>query len=149
LAWDGHAMIYENGRELAASQRFARQAQLICADIDLERLRNEHMRLSSFRDAQRLHQHALAPFRTVPFRLDLPHKYFSLERGIERFPYVPANAASRDERCFEAYNIQVAGLIQRLQSSGLQKIVIGISGGLDSTQALIVAARAMDQLQWP
>jgi NAD+ synthase (glutamine-hydrolysing) len=149
LAWDGHAMIYENGRELASSQRFAQEEQLICADIDLERLSNERMRLTSFHDAQRLHKSTFAGFRTVEFTLDLPREKVLLERTLERFPYVPANAASRDERCFEAYNIQVSGLMQRLESSGLKKVVIGISGGLDSTQSLIVAARAMDKLGWP
>jgi len=149
LAWDGHAMIFENGRQLAASQRFSRDAQLICADIDLERLSGERMRLTSFRDAQRVHQSTFAGFRTVEFTLDIPQENIPLERDIERFPYVPANAARRDERCFEAYHIQVSGLIQRLQSSGLQKLVLGVSGGLDSTQALIVAARAMDELKWP
>jgi len=149
LAWDGHAMIYENGRELAASQRFSREEQLLCADIDLQRLASERMRLTSFHDAQRLHKSTFAGFRTVPFTLDLPSQSIALERDVERFPYVPAGAARRDERCYEAYHIQVAGLIGRLQSSGLKKLVLGVSGGLDSTQALIVAARAMDELQWP
>src|SRR5581483_7283792 len=67
-------------------------------------------------------------------------------REVERFPYVPNDPAVRDERCYEAYNIQVHGLTQRLEATGIKKVVIGVSGGLDSTQALIVAARAMDRL---
>jgi NAD+ synthase (glutamine-hydrolysing) len=69
-------------------------------------------------------------------------------RDVERFPYVPNDPALRDERCYEAYNIQVHGLMKRLQSTGIEKIVIGVSGGLDSTHALIVAAKTMDRLGW-
>ncbi|MEO6907975.1 MAG: NAD(+) synthase, partial [Abditibacteriaceae bacterium] len=146
LAWDGHAMIFENGSELAQSQRYCNKAQLICADIDLERLGNERMRITSFRDTARLHKNTLDGFRTIHFSLPIPQEKVLLQREVERFPYVPASAAKRDERCFEAYHIQVQGLTQRLKSSGLEKIVIGISGGLDSTHALIVAAKAMDEL---
>ena len=72
-----------------------------------------------------------------------------IEIAVERFPFVPSDRRQRDERCFEAYNIQVHGLVKRLQSSGLQRVVIGISGGLDSSQALIVAAKTMDRLKLP
>lgn len=149
LAWDGHAMIFENGRELAQSKRYCSEAQLMCADIDLERLSNERMRLTSFRDTARLHKSTFESFRTIKFTLPIPQEKVLLQRQIERFPYVPASSIKRDERCFEAYHIQVQGLTQRLKSSGLEKIVIGISGGLDSTHALIVAAKTMDELGWP
>ena len=149
LAWDGHAMIFENGRELAQSNRYCSEAQLICADVDIERLSNERMRLTTFRDTARVHKSTFKDFRTIKFTLPIPQEEVLLQRHIERFPYVPASAVKRDERCFEAYHIQVQGLTQRLKSSGLEKVVIGISGGLDSTQALIVAVRAMDNLGLP
>lgn len=149
LAWDGHAMVYENGELLAESERFASDQQVILADIDLERLAQDRMRLTSFGDAVHDNQERLRKFRRVEFQLAMPEGEVPLLRGVERFPYVPNNAAERDERCFEAYNIQVHGLQQRLASSGINKLVIGVSGGLDSTHALIVAARTMDRLGLP
>ena len=71
----------------------------------------------------------------------------ALERPIERFPYVPSDPAKLRDNCYEAYNIQIQGLAQRLMSSRTEKAIIGVSGGLDSTQALIVVCRAMDQLE--
>src|SRR5262249_2197246 len=73
----------------------------------------------------------------------------SLSRHIQRFPYVPSDPLARDERCQEVYNIQVQGLAKRLEATRLQRAVIGISGGLDSTQAALVVARAFDQLKLP
>jgi NAD+ synthase (glutamine-hydrolysing) len=73
----------------------------------------------------------------------------ALERAIERYPYVPADTAERDERCEETYRIQVQGLATRLRATGIQKLVIGVSGGLDSTHALVVAVQAMDELGLP
>ena len=148
LAWDGHALIYENGNLLAESKRFADHEQIISADIDLERLVQDRMRLTSFNDAVALHRQQLEAVRTVDFTFHTPQAT-GLHRQVERFPFVPSDAARRDEQAFEAYNIQVHGLMQRLRATGIQKIVIGISGGLDSTQALIVAARTMERLQLP
>ncbi|NWF78597.1 MAG: NAD(+) synthase [Chloroflexi bacterium] len=149
LAWDGHALIYENGERLAESARFADGAQLILADVDLERLLQDRMRQSSFSDAASDYRATLQAMRFVPFAFTPPPGELPLLRTIERFPYVPNDPATRDERCYEAYNIQVHGLLQRLQATGINRIVIGISGGLDSTQALIVAARTMDRLGLP
>lgn len=149
VAWDGHALIYENGNMLSESERFANHAQRISADIDLDRLRQERMRLSSFGDTVQRYREQLANVRHVPFELKPPVVDVPLRREVERFPFVPQDPTSRDERCFEAYNIQVSGLEQRLQSSGIKKIVIGVSGGLDSTQALIVACRTLDRLGLP
>ncbi len=149
LAWDGHALIYENNELLAESERFASDEQVITADIDLERLAQDRMRLTSFNDAVGDHRERLRSLRRVEFTLNVPASVVTLQRRVERFPYVPGDAQVRDERCYEAYNIQVHGLLQRLVSSGIQHVVIGVSGGLDSTQALIVAARAMDRLGWP
>ncbi len=149
LAWDGHALIYENGERLGETERFATSEQLLVADIDLERLVQERMRLSSFQDSVGDHRAHLQTFRPVPFDFIVPQDAKTLNRPLERFPYVPDDPAQRDEHCYEAYNIQVHGLMKRLTSTGLEKVIIGVSGGLDSTQALIVAARTMDRLGLP
>lgn len=150
LAWDGQALIYENGEALAESERFQRRAQLITADVDLERLSRERMRQGSFGASVRRHAEDLRGFRTVGFELGLDRgQRLALQRRVERFPYVPSDRSRRDERCHEVYNIQVQALVQRLASSGIHKLVIGVSGGLDSTHALLVAARAMDQMGLP
>jgi NAD+ synthase (glutamine-hydrolysing) len=148
LAWDGHALIYENNEKLAESERFPQDAQLIFADVDLERLAQDRMRLTSFADAARDHAETLRAMRKISFDFTPPRAGStpSLKREVERFPYIPNDPNLRDERCFEAYNIQVHGLMKRLEFTGIQKIVIGVSGGLDSTHALIVAARTMDRL---
>jgi NAD+ synthase (glutamine-hydrolysing) len=150
LAWDGQALVCENGELLAESERFQRRSQLVTADVDLERLARERMRQTSFGQSVRLHAALLAGFRRQPFTLGLDREQpLALRRRVERFPYVPADHSRRDERCQEVYSIQVQGLTQRLASSGIQKLVVGISGGLDSTHALLVAARAMDALGLP
>jgi NAD+ synthase (glutamine-hydrolysing) len=149
LAWDGHALIYENGERLAESQRFADQEQLIRADVDLERLVADRVRTTSFTDSVHDHRQRLQDIRRVEFELGIPRTEVPLVRNVERFPYVPADPASRSERCNEVYRIQVQGLTTRLRATGIKKAVIGVSGGLDSAQALIVAARSMDQLGLP
>ncbi len=149
LAWDGHAMIYENNDLLAESERFASEEQIIVADIDLERLVQDRMRMTSFNDSAGVHQERLRAMRRIPFAFEIPETSGPLMREVERYPYVPNDPALRNERCFEAYNIQVHGLMKRMISTGIEKIVIGVSGGLDSTQALIVAAKAMDRLGHP
>ena len=149
LAWDGDALIYENNELLAESERFASDEQLIFGDIDLERLAQDRMRTTSFADAAADHREHLRTMRRVAFDFAAPPGAITLERAVERFPYVPNDPLKRDERCYEAYNIQVHGLMKRLASTGIERIVIGVSGGLDSTQALIVAARTMDRLGLP
>lgn len=144
LAWDGQTMIYENGRLLAQSERFPKGDRLSIADIDIELLRSERLRMGTFDDNRRHHKHSLA-FRRIDFRLDPPAGDIGLRRDIERFPFVPSDPQRLEQDCYEGYNIQVAGLEQRLDALGHPKIVIGVSGGLDSTHALIVAARAMDR----
>lgn len=149
LAWDGHAMICENGNLLAESERFSQKSQIIYADIDLDRLVQDRMRMTSFGQNARTHRDIVSRFRTVPFHIDIPKKKLYLNREYPRYPYIPADQTMRNQRCYEAYNIQVNGLSKRLQSSGIQNLVIGVSGGLDSTHALIVAARTMDLLELP
>ena len=149
LAWDGHAMAFENGTLLAESPRFAREPGLTFADLDLDRLEADRMRQNSFGESARRHRDEVARFRTVEFSLPLFRGRLPLERGIEKFPYVPGDPATRDARCEEVYRIQVAGLATRMRATGTKKLVIGVSGGLDSTQALLVCARAMDELALP
>jgi NAD+ synthase (glutamine-hydrolysing) len=150
LAWDGHAMVYENGDLVAESERFHYRSQLVVAELDLERLTQERMRQNSFGQCVQYYREDLRQFRQINFNIEIPKTGRLLcERKIERFPYVPADPVLRDRRCYEAYNIQVQGLVKRLQSSRISKVVIGVSGGLDSTHALIVAARALDLLELP
>ena len=149
LAWDGHAAIFEHGDLLAETERFAKDSTLVMADVDLGRLRQERMRFNTFGDCAREQSQRTAGFRTVSFRLDAPDDPVALRRVIERFPFVPSDPAKLREHCYEAYNIQIQGLATRLQASKTERAVIGVSGGLDSTQALIVAARAMDRLDLP
>ncbi|MFJ6727170.1 NAD(+) synthase [Streptomyces sp. NPDC091281] len=149
LSWDGQTMIYENGALLAETERFAQTDQYATADVDLDLLRQERMRTGSFDDNRRTHAARTAGFREVAFRLDPPRTDLGLRRRVERFPFVPADAERLAQDCYEAYNIQVAALQQRMASIGDPKIVIGVSGGLDSTHALIVAAKAMDRAGRP
>jgi len=149
LAWDGQAVIYENSDKLAESERFPGNGHMILADVDLERLRQDRARLTSFNDAVADHRERLKQFRRVPFRVDPPVTEIPLERAVDRFPYVPADVATLDEHCYEAYNIQVHGLKKRLEATGIDSVVIGVSGGLDSTHALIVAAKTFDRLGLP
>jgi NAD+ synthase (glutamine-hydrolysing) len=149
LAWDGQALICENGDLLVEAQRFAKEEQLICADIDLGRIAADRATTSSYGDSIHDHLADIAGFRRVEFELGISEPRVPLRRRLERFPYVPADAATRNERCEEVYNIQVRGLETRLKATGIEKVVIGVSGGLDSTHALIVVARAMDRLGLP
>lgn len=148
LAWDGQTMVFENGVMLAQSERFPKGERRSVADVDLDLLRSERLRMGTFDDNRR-HHRTSESFRRIDFRLDPPGGDIGLRREIERFPFVPANRERLEQDCYEAYNIQVAGLEQRLRALDFPKIVIGISGGLDSTHALIVAARAMDREERP
>ena len=150
LAWDGQAIIYENGELLAESERFLDTSHLVFADVDLGRLSRERMRQTTFGQSVRRYADEVSAFETIRFGLELPlNRALPLDRAVERFPYVPSEAKRRDERCNEVYNIQVQALVQRLSASGISKVVIGISGGLDSTHALLVCAKAMDRLKLP
>ena len=146
LAWDGQAAIFECGDQLAETERFEKDSTIVQADIDLGRIRQERLRNGGFADNAREQGAGVSRFRRIEFALDAPKKSVPLQRAIERFPYVPSDPAKLRDNCYEAYNIQVQGLAQRLQSSRVQRAVIGVSGGLDSTQALLVTCRAMDLL---
>ena len=148
LSWDGQTSIHENGALLASTERFPADSSWCITDIDLDLLRQERMRQNSFNDcAERFLDADSGPI--VDFTLDPPHGDIGLRRQVDRFPFVPDDPSRLAQDCYEAYSIQVYGLKQRLRSIGEPKVVIGVSGGLDSTHALLVAARAMDELGRP
>jgi NAD+ synthase (glutamine-hydrolysing) len=147
LSWDGQTMVYEVGDLLDETDRFPDGPRRSIADVDLDRLRQERLRQGTFDDNRRaLGERA---FRTIPFAVRPPEGDIGLRRKVDRFPFVPDDPERLALDCYEAYNIQVSGLEQRLQAIGGPKVVIGVSGGLDSTHALIVAAKAMDRLGRP
>lgn len=149
LAWDGHALIYENNDLLTESERFADREQMITADLDLERLLQDRMRSNTFNESSSDARPRVSAIRRIDFEFHLPVDPVPLARHVGRFPYVPSQARERDQRCYEAYHIQVHGLMKRLSAAAIQRVVIGVSGGLDSTQALIVAAKTFDRLGLP
>lgn len=145
LAWDGQTMIYENGVLLAESERFPRGERRSVADVDTELLAAERLRMGTFDDNRRQFADRTSDFRRIEFTLSPPAGDIGLLRAIERFPFVPSDPQRLQQDCYEAYNIQVSGLEQRLRALNFPTVVIGVSGGLDSTHALIVAAKAMDR----
>ena len=157
LSWDGQTMIYEVGVVLDETERFPQGARRSVADVDLDQLRQERLRMGTFDDNRRTHGISVGSaltgggrtFRSIPFQVRPPAGDLGLRRKVDRFPFVPDDPARLELDCFEAYNIQVSGLEQRLKQIGQPRVVIGVSGGLDSTHALIVAARAMDRLGRP
>ena len=149
LAWDGQTMIYENGTLLASSERFPEGPRASVADIDLGTLVQERLRQGTFDDNRKVHAERTSAYRTVTFEIDPPSGDLGLQRPVARYPFVPSDPERLAQDCYEAYNIQVAGLEQRLKKIGQPKIVIGVSGGLDSTHALLVAAQAMDRMGRP
>ena len=148
VSWDGQTMIYEGGQLLVETERFPEGARRSVADVDLDRLRQDRLRQGTFDDNRRA-EHADVAFRTVHFELDPPSADLGLRRPLDRFPFVPDDPARLAQDCYEAFNIQVSGLVQRMEAIGRPKPVIGVSGGLDSTHALLVVARAMDRLGMP
>ncbi|WP_228460674.1 NAD(+) synthase [Gordonia crocea] len=149
LAWDGDALITENGTLLARTTAFATEDQTITADVDLDRLRQERARMISLRDQVGDYAEHLRGLRRIPVTVGPRHDRGPLRRTVPRFPFVPVPGSDLDARCREVGNIQVQGLTQRLRSSGIENIVIGVSGGLDSTLALLVAVDAVDRLGLP
>ena len=121
MAWDGHAMIYENGESAGRAGAVFAAEQRISADIDLDRSVQERMRLTSFNDSVRENRERLASFRRIRFELGMPRGSVPLRRNVHRFPYVPGDPKERDARCFEAYNIQVPGWSSGWRRTGLRK----------------------------
>ena len=155
LSWDGQTMVYEGGDLLGESERFPAGPRETLVDVDVDRLRQERMRQGSFDDngvALGIGSES-APYREIHLELDPPTGDLGLMRPLDRFPFVPDDEERLAQDCYEAYNIQVSALEQRLRAIGgpdwQPKIVIGVSGGLDSTHALLVAAKAMDRLERP
>jgi len=149
LSWDGQGMIHELGELLAESQRFDLATDAIYAEVDLQRLRLERMRTGTFNDNAVRYGHPETRFRRIGFAHRPSNADTGLVREIRRFPFVPNTPARLDDDCYEAFNIQVEGLRKRLEASGTKRLVIGVSGGLDSTHALIVAAKAFDRMKRP
>ncbi|HJQ07173.1 MAG TPA: NAD(+) synthase [Nocardioides sp.] len=149
LSWDGQTMIYEFGELLAEGDRFPGEARRTIADVDLDRIRQERMRQGTFDDNRHGEGVQMSPYPSIEFTLEPPTGDVGLRRKVAPFPFVPDDPARLAQDCYEAYNIQVSGLEQRLAAIGQPKVVIGVSGGLDSTHALIVAAKAMDRLGRP
>lgn len=149
LAWDGQGTIHELGELLGESTRFALEPELLIADVDCERLIQERLRNGTFGDAATFSGHPETRFRRILFDRQPDYADVGLKRAIRRFPFVPDTPARLDEDCYEAFNIQVEGLLKRVAATGVDKLVIGVSGGLDSTHALIVAAKALDRLGRP
>ncbi|QWA09308.1 NAD(+) synthase [Sodalis ligni] len=149
VAWDGQCVIYENGELMAETERFALESQWAMADIDIDLLRQERLRMGTFDDNRRTHEARTGAFRRIAFTLAPRDEDLGLTRSVERFPFVPADKERLAQDCYEAYNIQVAALVQRALATGIKRLVIGVSGGLDSTQALIVIAKAADRMNLP
>jgi NAD+ synthase (glutamine-hydrolysing) len=149
LSWDGQGMVHELGELLAESERFPQQPGMVLADVDCGRLRQERMRTGTFNDSATLAGHPETRFRRIAFEHQPDFADIGLVRDIRRFPFVPNTPEKLDADCFEAFNIQVEGLLKRIAATRVERLVIGVSGGLDSTHALIVAAKAMDRLGKP
>jgi NAD+ synthase (glutamine-hydrolysing) len=153
LSWDGQTMVYECGDLLGETERFPKGPRRTTVDVDLERIRQERLRQGTFDDNARAEGVSTGSTIVVEFTLDPPKGDIGLRRKVDRFPFVPDDPDRLALDCYEAYNIQVSGLEQRLRAIGRSgnqpKVVIGVSGGLDSTHALIVAAKAMDRLGRP
>ncbi|MEF2551273.1 NAD(+) synthase [Aurantimonas sp. A2-1-M11] len=149
LAWDGQGSIYELGDLLAESERFDAAGQLIVADVDVGRISQERLRTPTFNDAAALRGHPETCFRRILFEHRPSFEDLGLRRPVRRFPYVPNNPDRLHQDCYEAFNIQVEGLRRRFEATPGDHMVIGVSGGLDSTHALIVAAKACDQMGLP
>lgn len=147
VVFQGCLYIYENGRLLTESKRFVNEAQVISSEIDVESLRNERRTNTTFSTSMGVHQEALK--ETVYCDIALPdasHEKAQLTRFFPKTPFVPGDVQRKTERCEEIMSIQVAGLASRLQHIGCKQVVVGISGGLDSTLALLVCVEAFDYL---
>ena len=143
VVFAGNALIYENGALLAASERFSFDKQLVMSEIDVERLRGERLLNTTF--AASVRQMDGCPAKVIQTER-VPEKELSLTRKIEPHPFVPAGGELLDERCEEIFSIQIAGLAKRLVHTGCKTVVVGISGGLDSTLALLVCVKTFDKL---
>ena len=145
-AWDGQGFIYELGGLLAESERFQRRPELAITDLDMERIHGDRVRNKTFDDAIETAGRPADSYRVIAMDHTPSPGNIGLERPLARFPFVPDREHRLDEDCYEAFNIQVDGLMRRMEATKPKSLVIGISGGLDSTHALIVAAKTCDRL---
>ncbi|HEY8349116.1 MAG TPA: NAD(+) synthase [Clostridiales bacterium] len=143
VVFGGHALIAENGGVLCESERFRRDSHMIMTELDIQRLMNNRIKNTSYMDGV-----SRQSFRKIPFTL-YRNDDLKLTRHVDPHPFIPADKQGRDERCREIFAIQTAGLAKRLEHTGIEKAVIGISGGLDSTLAMMVTAKAFDMLRLP
>jgi NAD+ synthase (glutamine-hydrolysing) len=148
IVFGGHCMIAENGTILAESPRFRPDGELLAADLDLERLRHDRVQTNSFNDNRR-DLAAGCGFRRVAFDLELAPRSPDLLRFVDAHPFVPQDPATLKDRCDEIFHTQTAGLVKRLAHVNSPCVSIGVSGGLDSTLALLVVCKTADALGWP
>jgi NAD+ synthase (glutamine-hydrolysing) len=146
LVFGGHLLVAENGVLLAEGERFRREGDLIVTDVDTERLRVERARQTSFADAVHAAGDRYREVPLAPIPAPRPHR---LVRPVDPHPFVPSDPATLDERCREVFSIQTAGLARRLEHVGAKRVVLGLSGGLDSTLALLVSERTFALLGLP
>lgn len=146
VVFAGNALIYENGSLLAESERFSFSEQLVISEIDVERLRSERLVNTTF--AASVRAYGAGNVRRIQAEL-VNSRDLSLTRYIDPHPFVPAGGKLLDERCEEIFSIQVAGLAKRLVHTNCKTVVVGISGGLDSTLALLVCVKTFDKLGLP
>lgn len=144
VVFAGNALIYENGTLLAASDRFSFDRQLVVSEIDVERLQGERLVNTTF--AANISQYQGEPIKVIQTERVL-EKDFTLTRRIDPHPFVPAGGQMLASRCEEIFSIQVAALAKRLVHTGCKTVVVGISGGLDSTLALLVCVKTFDKLE--
>ena len=149
LAWDGQGMVYELGELMVESVRFDRAAELCITDVDTRRILNERMRTGTFNDAAEDAGRPEDSYRRIGFTHRHRPGDIGLVRPVRRFPFVPNRPDRLDADCYEAFNIQVDALTRRIESTKAKCLILGVSGGLDSTHALIVAAKALDRLGRP
>lgn len=155
LVFGGHCLIAENGTLLAESARFSREDVFLCADLDMNRLQTDRLRTGTFFDERRSSRGIVtidfdhAEPKSIGFTAASKDSEHKLQRRIDPHPFVPQKTEELRERCEEIFHIQVAGLAKRLEHVNPPHVVIGVSGGLDSTLALLVACRTFDSLGWP
>lgn len=142
MVFSGHGLIYENGTLLKESERFLKETQLIYADVDLELLQNDRMKNTTFAENQNCH----TAFREILFSMKPQTSIKELQRIVKPHPFIPENNEYLDKRCQDIFNIQVAGLARRIEHTKAKSVVVGISGGLDSTLALLVSVKACNYL---
>ena len=143
VVFGGHLLVAEDGVVVAEGERFRRDGQLLVTDVDTERLVAERMRMTSFSDAAHSLRSAYRRVNVAPIPAPEPPR---LVRPVDPHPFVPKDPRTLDERCLEIFSIQTAGLAKRLDHTGLRRVTVGLSGGLDSTLALLVAVRTFDLL---